>query len=191
MHSVGRLTFLSLLAVYGSAEAVEDRAAARAHYSDGMKYYNLGRYDKAREEFRAAYFAFPDPVFLFDIGQSSRMLSDTEEMIRSYRAFLRERPDAPNRVDIQRFIDQGEADLKRRAAQQPPTGTVAPKEEKPAVEPVSGRVVDRKPARWWVWVVVAAAAIAIGTAIGLITAFTVPKDAAIPDYPLGNGVVRF
>ncbi len=196
-------TIAMLLLLCGSARA-EDRAAAKAHYNEGMKYYNLGNFTKAREEFQAAYLKYPEPVFLYDIGQCSRMLGDHEDSIRSYRAFLREQSGTPMRADIERFIAEAQEAIRKRAVPTAPTGTVAPGELRPAApephpapEPSVAEVTTTDtapspPKRKWLWVGLGAgAAVLVGVVVGVAVAMSGGKDAPVPMTTLGGNAVNF
>jgi tetratricopeptide (TPR) repeat protein len=121
------LVLTAVLTLLAAAPAsADDPKRARALYEEGMKYYNVGEYRKALESFKDGYFAKADPAFLFNLAQCYRMLGDTEPAIRQYRAYLGNRPDAPNREEVEHFIVELEAELKRRSAERPPMGVVAP-----------------------------------------------------------------
>src|SRR4051812_8999427 len=77
---------------------------AKAAYESGMRLYKLGKYDEALTRFEHGFLARPDPAFLFNIGQCNRMLGRLDEELRAYRAYLRERPDASNRADVEAFM---------------------------------------------------------------------------------------
>ncbi len=191
---------LILWAASSVATAKEDREAAKDDYAEGMKLYNLGDYKNAREKFRAAYLAYPDPIFLFDIGQSSRMLGDGPDAVQAYRAYLREKPDAPNRSSVEGFISDAEREIARKAAEKPPTETVGPTEpaKKPTVatapapspQPTAPQA-EARPRRWWVWAVVIGAVVVAAAAATVIAVLAAPKDVPIPTTTAGNAVVVF
>jgi TolA-binding protein len=121
---------------------------AKAHFRAGQNHYNLNELPEALLEFKEAYRVYPDPVFLFNLGQCERQLDHFEEAIRFYRNYLREQPKATNRQEVERRIDEMEAALKAKAAAgdqaepavappplaapgAPPTGAVA----SPAAQP--------------------------------------------------------
>ncbi len=184
------------------AHADEDRAAAKRHYEEGLKRYNLSDYKLAREEFKAAYLAYPEPSFLYNLGQCSRMIGDYDEEIKDYKAYLRERPHASNREEIEKFIIDAEEQLKRRAADRPPTGTEPPAgltTTKPAPDATAAKEATPPPAtestsltrRWWFWTIIAGAVVVVGGAIAIALVATSGKDAPIPMTTVGNGVVTF
>lgn len=109
-----------LIAMLGAAPAtaVEDAATKQAKvlYTEGMKQYNLAEYVQALEAFKAGYLAKPDPTFLFNIGQCHRKVGNPELAKESYRAYLREQPDAPNRDDVERFVREADEQIEARKA---------------------------------------------------------------------------
>jgi hypothetical protein len=111
------LAFLAAsLAGVASAQE-ESRSAkleAKARFTSGQRHYNLNELVEALADFKDAYRLYPDPVFLFNLGQCERQLGHHEEAIRFYRNFLREEPKAPNRQEVVRKIEEMEAAIKSR-----------------------------------------------------------------------------
>ena len=198
------------------AEAADDKEAAKASYEQGVRNYNLGKYQQAREAFEQGYLAKPDPVFLFNIGQCARQLGDFEGAVRQYRAYLRERPGAPNRVEVQKFIVAAEDELKRRQKaglapypgsksdsrsskgpailDEPPTQAAAPTQAPPpsVAPPPPPPPAEPKPLlkKWWFWTAVGGGALVLaGAGVGI--AFAVPNHAGIPSTSLGSTNLSF
>jgi tetratricopeptide (TPR) repeat protein len=123
--------FLVALASAGAAEAADTsgKLEAKAHFRAGQSHYNLNEFTDALVEFKEAYRLFPDPVFLYNLGQCERQLGHLEEALRFYRSFLREQPKAPNREEVSRRIEEMEAALKNRPAE---GAAVAPPPAAPA-----------------------------------------------------------
>ncbi len=118
MRRMGKFLHVALLVgLLAGAARAEDPKRAKVLYLEGMKRYNVGDYAEALKYFKDGYLAKSDPAFLFNMGQCQRQLGDVAAAARSYRAYLRERPDAPNRADVQHFIE---------LAEHPPTGTEPP-----------------------------------------------------------------
>lgn len=105
------------------ALAEDDKAAAKAHYEQGTKLYNLGEFADAEKEYRAAYMATPDPVLLFNIAQCARLQGHFDDALKLYRSYLRARPEAANRADVEGFIYDAEQQKESRLANKQPTGT--------------------------------------------------------------------
>jgi tetratricopeptide (TPR) repeat protein len=87
----------------------ENRAVAREHYNQGTRHFELGHYQEALGEFEAAYMAVPDPAFLFNIAQCHRKAGHDKEAVGFYKSYLRNAPNAPNRVDVQKRIQELES----------------------------------------------------------------------------------
>ncbi len=84
-------------------------ARVRALHESATAHYDLGEYDAAAADFKAAFLLRQDPAFLFDLAQCWRMLGRWSDAARSYRAYLREAPDAPNRPDVEARIAEMDA----------------------------------------------------------------------------------
>jgi hypothetical protein len=68
------------------------------------------------------------------VGQAYRLWSKPEEAIRSYKSYLRQRPDAPNRADVEKRI----AELERSGDDRQPPATEPPATAAtPAVAPLA------------------------------------------------------
>jgi hypothetical protein len=125
----------------GKATAGEEKSAepsardmrkkVRKLHEDGLMHYNLGEYEEALEAFTNAYRLRQDPVFLFNIGQTYRQMNTPQKAAQFYRAYLRMRPDAPNREAVERFIADAEASIRALEADRPPTGVEPPGQERP------------------------------------------------------------
>ena len=114
-----RSALLLVAAMGGTAIAASESAkskAAKAHYEEGLKRYNLGEFKAALDAFKAGYLEKADPVFLFNLGQCYRKLGDAENAIQEYAAYLRERPDAPNREDVVRVVAELKQAIKSKEA---------------------------------------------------------------------------
>ncbi len=175
-----------VLLLVGVAGAEEARAVAKSRYEQGLKLYNLTDYRGAREAFKAAYLAVPEPAFLFNLGQCARMLGETEEALRLYRNYLRAAGEVAQRAEVEQLIADQETLLRRRAEERPPVGIAPP----PATSPplvVSARPPSA-PSRRWIWIVVGAAVVASALAIGLGVGLANDVPAP-PSTTLGNLVV--
>lgn len=87
-----RLAAALLLCLSGTAAALpapEEAAQAKAHHEMGSRYYNLGEFDKAAEEYKEAYKIVPDPVILFNIGQAYRLGKNYERANFFYASYVR------------------------------------------------------------------------------------------------------
>ena len=167
---------------------------AKRHFEDGSKHYHLGEFKEAAEEYKAAYKAKPDPVFLYNIAQSYRLANDFGQALFFYRSYLTSTPDTANRAEIEERIRKLEAQVaaQKSLATAPPTDAVAPGGQPKSIEPSrtttapalgaaapvgdSNVVVRREEPRrtpvykkWWLWTIVgvAVAGVAVGVSVGV------------------------
>jgi tetratricopeptide (TPR) repeat protein len=123
---------------------------ARTHFEEGTKAFNLGDFPRAVKEYRDAYNAKPDPVFLYNIAQAHRLNNDLSQALFFYRSFLRNMPSAPNRREVEERIKTLESQLaqQKAVATAPPNNTVAPGTTPPAnaqTEPPPAEANENKP----------------------------------------------
>jgi tetratricopeptide (TPR) repeat protein len=176
-----RLVALSV-AVWGAAPAwaatPEEMARAREHFAAGRTHYDLKEYEPALAAFKDAYRFVQDPVFLFNIAQCHWKLGREREAVDFYKSYLRRAPNAPNRPEVERRVQELEAAIKAHPAPPltPPREPVTPAPGAPAVAPppvpepavVPPVVTAERPAppriyrRWWFWAGAAAIAVAAG-----------------------------
>lgn len=62
-------------------------------------------------------------MLLFNIAQCVRLQSHFDDALTLYRSYLRARPEAINRVDVEGFIHDAEQQKESRLANKQPTGT--------------------------------------------------------------------
>jgi len=124
-----------------TATPSKEKAEAKLHYDQGTVHFNLDEWPQAIEEFKAAYRLYPDAIFLYNIAQCHRKLGNATEALSFYKKFLRERPDAPNRSEVEKRIEELDdaraAQAKSREA--PPAGVTPPSlaAPSPAATPVA------------------------------------------------------
>jgi tetratricopeptide (TPR) repeat protein len=96
-----------------------DREAARIATKQATAAYNLGHYDEAASLYEEAYRRVPDPILLYDLGQSYRQADKLDKALTAYRSYLRTAPDdAPNRAKVQQWVGELEwtSDLQNKTA---------------------------------------------------------------------------
>ena len=169
------------------------KAEARRHYDAGLAHFNLREYPQAIDEFQAAYRILPDPVFLYNLGQSHRLSDNPEQALYFYQTYLRMAPDAANRTEVEDRIAALEKLItEKHNTARPPDHALPPSDTRPAsaqptsptaavpdtramqsAQPASPPHTDRNPVyrRWWFWtitaVVVVGAAVGIGVGVGV------------------------
>ena len=108
-----------------------EREAARVATKQATAAFNLGHYDEAASLYEEAYKHVPDPILLYDIGQSYRQANQPDKALIAYRSYLRTAPDdAPNRAKVKQWVGELEwtSDIQAKTAAQ----KAAPKTETPA-----------------------------------------------------------
>lgn len=90
----------------------ETVARAKAHFAQGNRQYELKHFQEALVEFEAAYLAVPDPVFLYNSAQCHRRMGHDHEALDFYRSYLRNAPEAPNRAEVNKRIQELEGKQK-------------------------------------------------------------------------------
>jgi hypothetical protein len=208
-----KLAVISLVVLVGVAALgsprPESQRVARQHWDAATSLYNLGEFARAAEEYRESYKAVPDHTILYDIAQCYRLGNDLPQALFFYRSYLRNAPNAPNRVEVEDRIRRLDAQIatQKQVTATPPNGVhlangaVQPEPKlPPAIPPplsplpVAAATVAAPvpraatPAykRWWVWTAVGAvavSAVAIGLGVGLTS------SARAPQSDLGNSKV--
>jgi tetratricopeptide (TPR) repeat protein len=137
MRFLSAVALLLLLASVAGAKPPEDPSVseARRHYQAGLAHFNLKEYREAITEFEAGYRLRPDPLFLYNIGQSYRLADDPEQALHFYKVYLVNLPNGPFHREVQARIHDLEAVIEaKKNAARPPDQTLAPVET-PAAPP--------------------------------------------------------
>lgn len=182
-----------LLGLTPRAYAGNDKATAHRWYTDGKRLYDVGDYVKALDSFKRAYLAYEEPSFLFNMAQCDRALGNKTEAIWTYKSYLRNVPNAPNRVEVERVIKQLEGQLadERQAAAAaaqaseapPPVVTpapiVAPAPPVAVTLTASPPPAPKKRRTGWIWPV--AGVVVAGAAVGIALGLTIgrPNEATL------------
>jgi tetratricopeptide (TPR) repeat protein len=171
-----RWLVLASLTLFSISAHAEDRAtkAAQKHFEKAQKLFNLGKFDEALTEYEAAYEAKPLGDFLYNIAQCYRNLEDYDRAIFSFKKYLKEKPDADDRAQVEKFIDELEEKKQRGEGQKfvdkPP----------PPPPPIVVAHDDPFYKKWWFWTGVAVVGVA-----GSVGIYEVTKGGA-PSTDLGN-----
>jgi tetratricopeptide (TPR) repeat protein len=80
------------------------RAAAREAYTRGQALFAQSKFADARVAFQEAYDAVPNPVVLFSLAECQLRLGNFEEAHATFTKYLADRPDAPERADVDRKL---------------------------------------------------------------------------------------
>lgn len=131
-RAVVAITALVLCAVAPAMSRAESEAEkkqqAKEHYEMATRLYDVGKYGEAIAEYEQAYLLIEDAALLFNIGQAYRLWERPDDAIRAYKNYLRRRPEASNRADVERKIADLERviDERRRSAPDQPPQQVQP-----------------------------------------------------------------
>ncbi len=128
----------------GRAAAVQ---RAKESFQQGQKLFTVSRYREALEQFKNAFLAVEDPVFLFNIAQCHRLLGEKEEAARFYRRYLEAAPNnASERARAEKWIAELEAGQSVPAPVTPAPGpAVTPPVVAPARPPASPPLMGSSP----------------------------------------------
>jgi tetratricopeptide (TPR) repeat protein len=126
--SLSTVLAVAVLAAYASPALAQltGRASAKEHYEIATRFYDIREYDKALDEYKAAYMAEPDPAFLYNIGQCHRKLGQSADALSFFQQFLKKTaPNDPTRKQAEARIRELEAEemAKSSAAPEPATST--------------------------------------------------------------------
>ena len=115
-------TCLLLVAFLGVASrGVADRNTAHSHHARGMELYKAGDYQRALQEFQAAYEADPNPSLLYNVAETQRQLHQDREALVSYERYLASGPHPRRKEEAQERIEE----LKRRLTPPPEPAPLA------------------------------------------------------------------
>jgi hypothetical protein len=98
------LALVFLCATVRTARADGERELARQHWKAGRDRFNAGDFHGAILELAAADQLQPSPLLSYDIAVCHDRLGEREEAGRRYREYLRRRPDAPNRREVEQRL---------------------------------------------------------------------------------------
>ena len=109
---IAQLAVLTLALGLAASARAQDYDTAGKHFADGQERYATKRFHTAALEFQAAYNITKDPVLLYNVGESWQKAGDTKRSVLAYRAYLKERPTAQDRVDVERRVASMESPKK-------------------------------------------------------------------------------
>jgi tetratricopeptide (TPR) repeat protein len=97
-------------------------ARARELYEEGARLYNMGQYENALRSFEQAYALSGAKPLLFNIAQAHRLAGPLhcERALLAYETYLREDPQASNRVEVEQRIGEMRTCTEREHASQVP-----------------------------------------------------------------------
>lgn len=170
--------FLLLCALSTSAHAEDDpegrQQRAKTMWEEGVRRYDLGKFDEAIELFLRAYETWPYEPILFNLCQAHRQKADYKKASFYCRAFLRNSPNASNRDIVEELILEMDQRLEEQEAtnEKPPEGVERP----PGGYVASGAPGVDRPLRPWKWVALGLGVAAVAGGATLIAIHEDPLD---------------
>jgi hypothetical protein len=101
---VHALLILAATFALAASSARAPSAEEQRLYDDGLRAFQAGDARAAEKAWKAGYAAGHDPAFLVHIGEAQEKAGAPAEAADTYRHYLREAPDAADRVDIEQRI---------------------------------------------------------------------------------------
>lgn len=163
----------------------------RNHYGQGVKLFEVGRFEAALPEFQAAYERRQMPWLLINLGRTLHRLGRAREALDYYQRFKQaeSKPDAETLDRVEKYIAQAQA----LASTPPPTeggatppnpptaGTEPPQDptKLPGGEPAKESPPTPLYKKWWLWTAVGGgvlAVVVIGVAAGVAS-----RNSGLPD----------
>jgi hypothetical protein len=95
----------------------DQKQKAREHNEKATRFYNVGKFAEAIDEYENVYLISADPNMLFNIAQCHRQNNQPEEALRFYNNYLRNAPNAKNRAAVERQIAEMEKLVEERRKQ--------------------------------------------------------------------------
>jgi hypothetical protein len=140
-----KLRIALVVALLGSftvaqAKAPSKKLEAQKHYDAGTAHYKAQEYDQAVEEWEAGYQLKPDPTYLYNLGQASRLAHHPDKALDYYQQFLAAVPDTPNKAVVEQRIAEVQKEIaaqKKQAEAPPPPPPPAEPAPAPAAKPVA------------------------------------------------------
>ena len=203
---------LVLLMVWHGGDDAARKRAATEHFNKGQKLYAAEKWERALEEFKAGYAAYPLPGFLINIGQTYRQLGERKRAITLYQQYLDLQPEDDSlRPQVEKMIDdlereervsaesmQAKAEPPKPKKVEPPPepkpkkldlAAKAPAAPEPAVAPPPAHEEPKDEespwyGKWWVWTLVGAA-----VAGGVVAGYASSSSAASGTQPGSLGLL--
>lgn len=182
------LAFAAAFLVPGRATAqaggadVELDAEAQEWFQAGRMAFSNGRFDDALQAFRKAHSLSERPELLFNIGSAADRLGRDEEALEAFEAYLRERPDAPNRAEVEgrirelrRIVEQEAEEDAEAEAEAPTARDAASTAVEPSSVPPSGDAPAETPERDegpspWLWAGIGGGVAVVAVVVGVAVA---------------------
>jgi len=101
-----------------------NKARARELYTQGQQLFRQGDFQTAQRSFEEAYRAVPNPVVLLSIAECQVRNEDFAAAVGTFRQYLGEKPNAPDRAQVESQIANLEAKPGSVSIESAPSGAV-------------------------------------------------------------------
>jgi hypothetical protein len=129
----GSIGMAALIVACAAPALAQDYEAAGRHFAQAQEAFAKGQFNRAADEFEAAYAITKDAVLLFNIGESYEKAGNARGAVRYYRKYVAEQPQATDRSEVDRRIQA----LEKKAGIEPPPPTPITPPPAPASSPPS------------------------------------------------------
>lgn len=200
-----RVIVVVAVMLLASRHAHGQREDALAHFEQAEAYFRAGAYDKAVEEYQAAFDLVAEPALLFNIGLALENQGDAPRAIEHYQRYLAADPDgvktAEARARVEALSDRLDTEAAAEAVKVKPKVEETPLPEEPP-PPVARRT--RRHRRLPGLLVLGGAAVLTGVGVAYrlkatrirdelaaqLADGTPPVDAMDPRFAAGEGAAR-
>jgi tetratricopeptide (TPR) repeat protein len=105
MSMRGIFLFFLLWASFVFAQQPDNKVEkAKSLFQEAEALYALQKYEEALKKYEETYVIIQEPELFFNIGQCHRILGRPAEAAKSYRSFLLQRPNTPERAAVEELI---------------------------------------------------------------------------------------
>jgi hypothetical protein len=105
---------VAFLSASATARAETDKQKAKKHFNEAEVFYQQAMFRKALEEYRKAHQLSSHPALVFNMAQCHRQLGEHKKALFMYKLFLSQRPNAPNREEVEQWIGK----MKKKVAEE-------------------------------------------------------------------------
>jgi PEGA domain/Tetratricopeptide repeat len=111
-------------AAAAQAPSAQDKARARELYTQGQQLFRQGDFTTAQRAFEDAFRAVPNPIVLLSIAECQVRNEDFAGAVTSLKTYLTEKPNAPDRAQVESQIANLEAKPGTVSIESAPPGAV-------------------------------------------------------------------
>jgi tetratricopeptide (TPR) repeat protein len=113
-----------LVSVASAQASQADKVRARELYTQGQQLFRQGDFTNAQRSFEDAYRAVPNPVVLLSIAECQVRAEEYGNALATLRQYLKEKPNAPDRAQVESQISNLEAKPGSVSIESTPPGAV-------------------------------------------------------------------